>query len=75
MNVFRRLKDYICWIYTQYTLVTAVYMLEPAERWTFNSIIVLTIATAAYTTYIYLPSHCTMILGYLGLLEMDSQTT
>jgi hypothetical protein len=51
-----RVVVYIRWLYMQYLLNTALYMLEPLEVRAFNFILLVILATWAYSTYIFFPS-------------------
>ncbi|RNA13405.1 serine palmitoyltransferase small subunit B, partial [Brachionus plicatilis] len=55
-STIKRFINYIRWLYMQYLLNTALYMLEPPEIKLFNFIILVVFVTAAYSTYIFLPS-------------------
>ncbi|XP_056403174.1 serine palmitoyltransferase small subunit A [Hyla sarda] len=57
------------WLYYQYLLVTALYMLEPWERTIFNSMLVSIIGMALYTGYIFMPQHILAILHYFEIVE------
>lgn len=47
--------DYVKWLYLQYLLNTALYMLEPFEVRIFNSVILLMTFVCVYSTYIFMP--------------------
>ncbi|XP_029454797.1 serine palmitoyltransferase small subunit A [Rhinatrema bivittatum] len=57
------------WLYYQYLLVTALYMLEPWERTVFNSILVSIVGMALYTGYIFMPQHIMAILHYFEVVQ------
>ncbi|XP_073495190.1 serine palmitoyltransferase small subunit A [Phyllobates terribilis] len=57
------------WLYYQYLLVTALYMLEPWERTIFNSMLVSIIGMALYTGYIFMPQHILAILHYFEIVQ------
>jgi hypothetical protein len=59
--LYRRMVDYTKWLYMQYLLNTALYMLEPFEVRMFNIIIVCVIVTWIYSTYVFLPSQMVRI--------------
>ncbi|CAF0868651.1 unnamed protein product [Brachionus calyciflorus] len=48
--------NYIKWLYLQYLLNTALYMLEPFEIRMFNSTVVLVLITWVISAYVFLPS-------------------
>ncbi|CAM9970173.1 unnamed protein product [Lampetra planeri] len=58
-------------LYTQYLLVTALYMLEPWERAAFNLLLVIIMAMVLYTTFIFMPQHVSAALGYLRSGELE----
>ena len=64
-----KLVNYIRWLYMQYLLNTALYMLEPFEVRLFNFIIVLILVTWAYSTYVFLPSQ---IMRFIESFSNDS---
>lgn len=59
----------LSWIYYQYLLVTALYMLEPWERTIFNSMLVSVVGMALYTGYVFMPQHIMAILHYFEVVE------
>nr|ACO08325.1 C14orf147 homolog [Oncorhynchus mykiss] len=59
----------ISWLYYQYILVTALYMLEPWERAIFNSILISVAGMAVYTGYVFMPQHIMAILQYLEMVQ------
>ncbi|XP_064809483.1 serine palmitoyltransferase small subunit A [Oncorhynchus masou masou] len=59
----------ISWLYYQYILVTALYMLEPWERAIFNSILISVAAMAVYTGYVFMPQHIMAILQYFEMVQ------
>ncbi|XP_069065205.1 serine palmitoyltransferase small subunit A [Pleurodeles waltl] len=58
----------LSWIYYQYLLVTALYMLEPWERTIFNSMLVSVVGMALYTGYVFMPQHIMAILHYFEVV-------
>jgi hypothetical protein len=48
----------------QYLLNTALYMLEPSEVKLFNFAVIFLIATAIYSTYVFLPTQLTRIIEW-----------
>ncbi|KAM5234966.1 serine palmitoyltransferase small subunit A [Ctenodactylus gundi] len=57
------------WLYYQYLLVTALYMLEPWERTVFNSMLVSIVGMALYTGYVFMPQHIMAILHYFEIVQ------
>ncbi|XP_042301178.1 serine palmitoyltransferase small subunit A [Sceloporus undulatus] len=57
------------WLYYQYLLVTALYMLEPWERTVFNSMLVSILGMALYTGYVFMPQHIMAILHYFEIVQ------
>jgi hypothetical protein len=62
--VFKRFYNYIKWLYMQYLLNTALYMLEPAEIKLFNFLIIFLLFTSIYSTYVFLPGQVLRILQW-----------
>ncbi|XP_059812392.1 serine palmitoyltransferase small subunit A isoform X1 [Hypanus sabinus] len=56
------------WLYYQYLLVTALYMLEPWERTIFNSLLISIVGMAVYTGYVFMPQHIMAILHYFEIV-------
>jgi hypothetical protein len=52
--VFKRIKNYISWLYMQYLLNTALYMLEPFEVRVFNFLALFLLVFIFYSAYIFL---------------------
>lgn len=57
ISSIRRFFNFIHWLYLQYLLNTALYMLEPWERTLFSTILVAIISTAVYSALVFLPVH------------------
>uniref|UniRef100_UPI00398EC80D serine palmitoyltransferase small subunit A isoform X1 n=2 Tax=Pristiophorus japonicus TaxID=55135 RepID=UPI00398EC80D len=57
------------WLYYQYLLVTALYMLEPWERTIFNSLLISIVGMAVYTGYVFMPQHIMAILHYFEIVQ------
>lgn len=64
-SAFGRFKNFLGWVYLQYLLVTALYMLEPWERTIFNIIAVCLLATCIYSLWAFIPSFSASALGSL----------
>jgi hypothetical protein len=73
LDYAKQFINYIKWLYLQYLLNTALYMLEPAERMLFNVILILVLATAIYSTLVFLPSQLTSFSQYIGLVSTSIQ--
>jgi hypothetical protein len=54
-SIFKQFINYIRWLYMQYLLNTALYMLEPGEIKLFNTFLFLFIVTTSYSAYVFLP--------------------
>ena len=52
----KRFYNYMHWLYMQYLLNTALYMLEPSEVRIFNFVVMVVLLTCVYSTYVFLPS-------------------
>lgn len=55
--MFKKFKDLSKWLYFQYKLNTAIYMLEPAEARLFNTLVLLVLALFAWLVFSLLPVH------------------
>ena len=53
----RRFFRFVHWLYLQYLLNTALYMLEPWERLLFSALLFVIISTAIYSALVFLPHH------------------
>lgn len=62
--MLKRFIDYIKWLYMQYLLNTALYMLEPSEIKLFNFMLTFLIFTSIYSTYVFLPSQMIRIYDW-----------
>ena len=60
----QRLCKYIHWLYLQYLLNTALYMLEPWERLLFTTLLVAIISTALYSAFVFLPHHLRSMMAF-----------
>uniref|UniRef100_A0A672TP57 Serine palmitoyltransferase small subunit A n=2 Tax=Strigops habroptila TaxID=2489341 RepID=A0A672TP57_STRHB len=60
---------HMSWLYYQYLLITALYMLEPWERTVFNSMLVSIVGMALYTGYVFMPQHIMAILHYFEIVQ------
>ncbi|CAF2485245.1 unnamed protein product [Rotaria sp. Silwood2] len=57
LSSVRRFFKFIHWLYLQYLLNTALYMLEPWERALFSTLLFAIISTAVYSALVFLPVH------------------
>ncbi|XP_069417079.1 serine palmitoyltransferase small subunit B isoform X1 [Ovis canadensis] len=54
---FKRVKDYLSWLYYQYQIISCCAVLEPWEQSMFNTIILTIFAMVVYTAYVFIPIH------------------
>lgn len=66
LSAIKRFINYIRWLYMQYLLNTALYMLEPPEIKLFNFIVLVVIVTAAYSTCVFLPSQMMRLYQWIS---------
>lgn len=57
LTVIQRFFKYLHWLYLQYLLNTALYMLEPWERLLFSALLLAILSTALYSALVFLPHH------------------
>jgi len=69
-----RVIDFLNYWYYQYTITTAVYMLEPQEAYIVNSVLVATIALILYSAYSFLPGHAVMMMHFFEYLLGHNNT-
>jgi hypothetical protein len=60
----RRFFKFIHWLYLQYLLNTALYMLEPWERALFSALLFAIISTAIYSALVFLPHHVRSLVHF-----------
>jgi len=72
ISQIKRFFAYIRWLYMQYLLNTALYMLEPSEIKLFNTFIVALIVTSVYSTYVFLPTQMMRIFTWLTTVDSGS---
>ncbi|KAK7479469.1 hypothetical protein BaRGS_00029285 [Batillaria attramentaria] len=65
LSLMRKFADYVRYCYFQYTLATAVVMLEPQERYVINAVIALLISLIIFSSIVYLPGNLMMLLQFL----------
>lgn len=68
-GILCRVSNYLSWLYLQYLLNTALYMLEPWERALFNTVAISLISMAVYTTYVFMPTYTKSMLAYFGYVN------
>jgi hypothetical protein len=59
-----RFFKFIHWLYLQYLLNTALYMLEPWERALFTTLLVAILSTALYSALVFLPHHLRSVIQF-----------
>jgi len=57
--------------YLNYSMVTALYMMEPLERKVINTIVVIMLATMLYSSWVYLPHYTVKTLSFLGVFSSE----
>jgi len=65
-EAYRKLLSLLEYMYLQYLLMTAIYMLEPWEQKLINSILVGLTAMIIYTGFIFIPRYLDNIVDYSG---------
>ena len=55
-DVFKNFKKYVNWLYLQYVLITAQYVMEPFERKLFNTVLLFIIVLTIYSAFVFLPA-------------------
>lgn len=58
-------KKNLAWLYMQYSLMTATYVMEPFEVIIFNVVILIILATATYSGCVYMPQQMHRIIFYI----------
>jgi hypothetical protein len=64
LESIRRFFKFIHWLYLQYLLNTALYMLEPWERALFSTLLFAIISTAIYSALVFLPHHVRSLIQF-----------
>ena len=64
--------SFMRWLYLQYLLNTAMYVMEPFEVYMFNSFIVIVAVIWAYAAYVFLPDQ---LLQLKSLFESNITST
>jgi len=65
------------WLWFEYTIFTAVYMLGIREKVAFTVCLVIVSAVVAYSTYVFLPHYLGTLLSYFNQsvgTDSDGQT-
>ena len=60
-----RFVNYLKWLYMQYILFTALYVLEPFERRIFNMVILICFITSLYSMYVFLPIQIHHVIDFV----------
>ena len=55
MKWFDDFCKFISWLYIQYSLVTALNILDASERYVFNMTLIFILMLSSYSAYTYLP--------------------
>jgi hypothetical protein len=64
LSAIRRFFKFIHWLYLQYLLNTALYMLEPWERLLFSTLLFAILSTALYSALVFLPHHLRSMIQF-----------
>jgi len=67
--MFGAITNKISHWYTQYELNTAVYMLEPREKFAINTLFLTIFGLVTYSSYAYLPHYTKTMLTFFGVVE------
>jgi len=66
-NAFvNKIYSFFQWLWFEYTIFTALYMLGHREKIAFTSCLVVIIATASYSTYVFLPHYLSSLISYFA---------
>lgn len=66
LSSVRRFFKFIHWLYLQYLLNTALYMLEPWERALFSALLIGILSTAIYSAFVFLPHHVRSLMQLIS---------
>jgi hypothetical protein len=72
IGLIRKFINFIKWLYLQYKLNTALYMLEPSEVKLFNFMLVFLLVTSVYSTYVFLPAQVMRVLTWFSVDDVVS---
>jgi hypothetical protein len=64
LSAIQRFFKFIHWLYLQYLLNTALYMLEPWERLLFSTLLFAILSTAVYSALVFLPHHVRSMIQF-----------
>jgi hypothetical protein len=64
LSAINRFFKFIHWLYLQYLLNTALYMLEPWERLLFSTLLFAILSTALYSALVFLPHHLRSMIQF-----------
>jgi len=64
LSAINRFFKFIHWLYLQYLLNTALYMLEPWERLLFSTLLIAILSTALYSALVFLPHHLRSMIQF-----------
>jgi len=67
-EAYGRFLNLLEYLYLQYLLMTAIYMLEPWEQKLINSVLIGLVAMIVYTGFIFFPRYYNNILDYSGYM-------
>ncbi|XP_059371218.1 serine palmitoyltransferase small subunit B-like [Carassius carassius] len=72
----KNMREYVCWLYYQYLLITGIYVLEPWEQSIFNTVLCTMVAMVIYTSYVFVPIHMRLALEFFSeLVREQSEST
>lgn len=69
MDFARKIFHYINWLYIQYSLVTALNILDAFERYIFNSVVVCILLIFGYSAYVYLPIQMKLMSNLFNTMQ------
>ena len=70
--MFSYVKNKVAHWYLQYELNTAIYMLEPAEKFAMNSLFFSIFALVTSSAFFYLPHYLRTMLAFFQFIELDN---
>ena len=68
MEMIKNIFNYLNWLYIQYSMVTALNILDAFERYIFNSLVLVILFVFGYSTYVYLPLQLKMFENLFNTL-------
>ncbi|KAK7104571.1 hypothetical protein V1264_019266 [Littorina saxatilis] len=60
-RLWRHLADTLRHAYFHYSVILCIAILEPAERYVINSVVIVVVSLLVYATVVYMPGHVTML--------------